>query len=129
MPSYNGILTTSCIRTLTQIALKLSGFICLVSVLSILAVYYPVKLLLHFTCFYSLQDHVIELVIPFRDFNCMWEVRVEASRALLDLEFHRKGIDATLLLFIKYTEEEPSLRGFVHCCFLLGTSLFQTSFC
>ncbi|XP_052118525.1 transcription initiation factor TFIID subunit 2 isoform X3 [Arachis duranensis] len=27
MPSYNGILTISCIRTLAQIALKLSGFI------------------------------------------------------------------------------------------------------
>ena len=32
MPSYNGILTISCIRTLTQIGLKLSGFIPLVSV-------------------------------------------------------------------------------------------------
>lgn len=32
MPSHNGILTISCIRTLTQIALKLSGFFSLVSV-------------------------------------------------------------------------------------------------
>jgi len=31
MPRYNGILTISCIRTLTQIALKLSEFIPLVS--------------------------------------------------------------------------------------------------
>ncbi|KAK3225655.1 hypothetical protein Dsin_005517 [Dipteronia sinensis] len=85
MPSYNGILMISCIRTLTQIALKLSGFICL--------------------------DNVVELIKPFRDFNTIWLVRIEASRALLDLEFHCKGIDATLLLFIKYIEEEPSLRG------------------
>ncbi|KAL5815631.1 hypothetical protein ACOSQ4_026272 [Xanthoceras sorbifolium] len=85
MPSYNGILTISCIRTLTQIALKLSGFICL--------------------------DHVVELVKPFWDFNTIWQVRIEASRALLDLEFHCKGINATLSLFIKYVEEEPSLRG------------------
>ncbi|KAK2663584.1 hypothetical protein Ddye_002158 [Dipteronia dyeriana] len=85
MPSYNGILTISCIRTLTQIALKLSGFICL--------------------------DNVVELIKPFRDFNTIWLVRIEASRALLDLEFHCKGIDASLLLFIKYIEEEPSLRG------------------
>ncbi|XP_061373985.1 transcription initiation factor TFIID subunit 2 isoform X2 [Gastrolobium bilobum] len=85
MPSYNGILTISCIRTLTQIALKLSGFIPL--------------------------DRVYELVMPFRNLKAMWQVRIEASRALLDLEFHSKGIDAALLLFIKYVVEEPSLRG------------------
>ncbi|XP_004508576.1 transcription initiation factor TFIID subunit 2 isoform X2 [Cicer arietinum] len=85
MPSYNGILTVSCIRTLTQIALKLSGFIPL--------------------------DRVYELVKPFRDLKAIWQVRIEASRALLDLEFHCKGIDAALLLFTKYVQEEPSLRG------------------
>lgn len=85
MPSYNGILTISCIRTLAQIALKLSGFIHL--------------------------DHVFELIKPFRDFKAIWQVRIEASRALLDLEFHCNGIDAALLMFIKYVEEEPSLRG------------------
>ncbi|GKU95048.1 hypothetical protein SLEP1_g8456 [Rubroshorea leprosula] len=85
MPSYNGILTISCIRTLTQIALKLSAFIHL--------------------------DNVFQLIVPFRDFKTIWQVRIEASRALLDLEFHLRGIDATLLLFIKYIEEELSLRG------------------
>ncbi|GAY58071.1 hypothetical protein CUMW_184270 [Citrus unshiu] len=85
MPSYNGILTISCIRTLTQIALKLSGFISL--------------------------DQVVKLIKPFRDFNTIWQVRVEASRALLDLEFHCNGIDSALSLFIKSVEEEPSLRG------------------
>ncbi|XP_017649919.1 transcription initiation factor TFIID subunit 2 isoform X2 [Gossypium arboreum] len=85
MPSYNGILTISCIRTLAQIALKLSGFIHL--------------------------DHVFELIKPFRDSKTIWQVRIEASRALLDLEHHCNGINAALLLFIKYIEEEPSLRG------------------
>ncbi|XP_028793149.1 transcription initiation factor TFIID subunit 2 isoform X1 [Neltuma alba] len=85
MPSYNGVLTISCIRTLTQIALKLSGFIPL--------------------------DRVYGLIKPFRDIKVMWQVRIEASRALLDLEFHSKGIDAVLLLFIRYVEEELSLRG------------------
>ncbi|GAU19050.1 hypothetical protein TSUD_193870, partial [Trifolium subterraneum] len=85
MPSYNGILTVSCIRTLAQIALKLSGFIPL--------------------------DRVYELVKPFRDLKTIWQVRIEANRALLDLEFHCKGIDAALLLFAKYVEEEPSSRG------------------
>ncbi|TYH61377.1 hypothetical protein ES332_D07G047800v1 [Gossypium tomentosum] len=75
MPSYNGILTISCIRTLTQIALKLSGFIHL--------------------------DHVFELIKPFRDSKTIWQVRIEASRALLDLEHHCNGINAALLLFIK----------------------------
>ncbi|KAL2645776.1 hypothetical protein AAZV13_05G012000 [Glycine max] len=85
MPSYNGILTISCIRTLTQIALKLSGFIPL--------------------------DRVYELVKPFRDLKALWQVQIEASKALLDLEFHCKGMDSALLLFIKYIEEEHSLRG------------------
>ncbi|KAJ6676938.1 TRANSCRIPTION INITIATION FACTOR TFIID [Salix viminalis] len=85
MLSYNGILTISCIRTLTQLALKLSGSI-------------------H-------HDHVFQLIKPFRDFKTIWQIRIEASRALLDLEFHCKGMDAALSLFITYLEEEPSLRG------------------
>ncbi|KAJ6293691.1 hypothetical protein OIU76_021871 [Salix suchowensis] len=85
MLSYNGILTISCIRTLTQLALKLSGSI-------------------H-------HDHVFQLIKPFRDFKTIWQIRIEASRALLDLEFHCKGMDAALSLFITYLEEETSLRG------------------
>ncbi|PHT47203.1 Transcription initiation factor TFIID subunit 2 [Capsicum baccatum] len=85
MPSYNGILTISCIRSLTQIALKLSEFVPL--------------------------DRVIELINPFRTSRTLWKVRVEASRSLLDLEFQRDGIDAALTLFIRYLDEEPTLRG------------------
>lgn len=85
MPSYNGILSVSCIRSLTHIALKLLGFVPL--------------------------DRVFELVKPFRDIKAIWQVRVEASRALLDLEFHCKGIDAALALFMRYLDEEPSFRG------------------
>ncbi|KAL5544709.1 hypothetical protein UlMin_008493 [Ulmus minor] len=85
MPSYNGILTISCIRTLAQVALKLSGFVPL--------------------------DRIFELLKPFRDVKAIWQVRIEASRALLDLEFHCGGVDAALSLFMKYLEDEPSLRG------------------
>ncbi|KAM7475389.1 hypothetical protein LguiB_022632 [Lonicera macranthoides] len=85
MPSYNGVLAISCIRTLTQIALKLAGFLSL--------------------------DRVIELIVPFCISKTVWQVRIEATRALLDLEFHRKGVDAALKLFITYLKEEPSLRG------------------
>ncbi|KAK4749006.1 hypothetical protein SAY87_026455 [Trapa incisa] len=85
MPSYNGILTISCIRTLSQLALKFSEFIPL--------------------------DRVVELIKPFRDNKKVGQIRIEASRALLDLEFQYKGLEATLSLFIKYLEEEPSPRG------------------
>ncbi|GAB4860954.1 hypothetical protein Ancab_036114 [Ancistrocladus abbreviatus] len=85
MPSYNGVLTISCIRTLMQIALKLFEFISI--------------------------ERVVELIKPFLNFKVLWEIRVEARRALLDLEFHCKSIDAALVLFIKCLEEEPSLRG------------------
>ncbi|XP_021849855.1 transcription initiation factor TFIID subunit 2 isoform X2 [Spinacia oleracea] len=85
MPSYNGILTISCIRAITQMSLKLSEFIPL--------------------------DSILELIKPFQDCKAIWQVRIEARRALLDIEFYSKGIDAALLLFIKFLEEESSLRG------------------
>ncbi|KAG5536294.1 hypothetical protein RHGRI_023916 [Rhododendron griersonianum] len=85
IPSYNGTLMISCIRTLTQVALKLSEFVPL--------------------------DRMFELIKPFRDSKTMWKVRIEASKALIDLEFYRNGINAALTLFIKYLEEETSLRG------------------
>ncbi|KAG8376748.1 hypothetical protein BUALT_Bualt09G0096000 [Buddleja alternifolia] len=84
MPSHNGILTTSCIQSLTQIALKLSESIPL--------------------------DRIVELIKPYRA-SKMWQIRVGATRALLELEFQCKGIDAALTLFIKYLSDEPSLRG------------------
>ncbi|CAJ1944350.1 unnamed protein product [Sphenostylis stenocarpa] len=62
-------------------------------------------------CFKAFRDRVYELVKPFCDLKTLWQVRIEASRALLDLEFHCKGMDSALLLFIKYLEEERSLRG------------------
>ncbi|XP_077241077.1 TBP-associated factor 2 isoform X2 [Tasmannia lanceolata] len=83
MPSYNGVLTISCIRSLTQIALKLTAL-----------------------------DRVFCLIKPFRNFETApWQVRIEASRALLDLEFYFKGIDSALSLFMEFLDEEPSLRG------------------
>lgn len=58
-----------------------------------------------------MQDRVIELINPFRTSKTLWKVRVEASRSLLDLEFQGKGIDAALTLFIRYLDEEPTIRG------------------
>ncbi|KAL8140263.1 hypothetical protein V2J09_006284 [Rumex salicifolius] len=94
MPSYNGILTISCIRSLTQIALKLSDFVPL--------------------------ESISENIKLFQDHEVIWQVRMEASRALLDLEMRKKGTTATLALFIKQLEDEPSVRGqvklAVHMC-------------
>ncbi|KAL6846135.1 hypothetical protein ACP4OV_023583 [Aristida adscensionis] len=85
MPGYNGVLTVSCIRTLARIAGRVSSSICL--------------------------DHICELIGPFRNMDKPWKVRIEASRVLIDLELHHKGLDSALLLFLKYVDEEKSLRG------------------
>lgn len=85
MPGYNGVLTVSCIRALARIAERVSSSICL--------------------------DRICELITPFRNMDKPWKVRIEASRVLLDLELHHKGLDAALLLFLKYADEEKSLRG------------------
>lgn len=84
MPSHNGMLTVCCMQSLTQMALKLSDFIPL--------------------------DHVIELIKPYR-VSKTWQIQVAASKALLELEFQCKGIDAALTLLIKYLNDETSLRG------------------
>lgn len=111
MPSYNGILTVSCIRTLTQIALKLSEFISLVTIFPSPLLFSFLKIKsIYLLCFF-LQDRIIDLIKPFCSSKPQWQVRIEAFRSLLDLEYHCKGIDAALILFVKYLEEEPSLRG------------------
>ncbi|XP_057777972.1 transcription initiation factor TFIID subunit 2-like [Salvia miltiorrhiza] len=84
MPSHNGILTICCIQSLTQMALKLSEFIPL--------------------------DHVVELIRPYR-VSKTWQIRIAASRGLVELEVQCKGIDAALKLFIEYLNDETSLRG------------------
>lgn len=84
MPSHNGILTVSCIHSLTQMALKLSEFVSLDNLIEIIRLYRVSK-----TC----------------------QIRVAASRALLELESQCKGTDAALKLFIRYLNDETSLRG------------------
>ncbi|KQJ90190.1 hypothetical protein BRADI_4g29947v3 [Brachypodium distachyon] len=85
MPGYNGVLTVSCIRALARIAERVSSSICI--------------------------DRICELIAPFRNIDKPWKVQIEASRVLIDLEHHHKGLDAALLLFLKYTYEEKSLQG------------------
>ncbi|XP_073310430.1 transcription initiation factor TFIID subunit 2 isoform X3 [Primulina huaijiensis] len=87
MPSHNGILTINCIRSLTRIAVKLSEFIPL--------------------------DHVIEFIKPYWA-SKTWQIQVDAKRSLLELEFQCHGIDAALILFIRYVNDEMSLRGLQH---------------
>ncbi|XP_020679173.1 transcription initiation factor TFIID subunit 2 isoform X1 [Dendrobium catenatum] len=86
MPSYDGILTINCLHTLVRVALKMSTTI-------------PI-------------DHVFELIKPFRNVKrSSWKIRIEANKALLDLEYYCKGLDAAICLFTKFMLEEPSLPG------------------
>ncbi|XP_020248990.1 transcription initiation factor TFIID subunit 2 [Asparagus officinalis] len=86
MPRYNGILTVSCLRTLAQIGWKMSSIVPL--------------------------ERISEVIKPFcSSEKASWIVRLEACKLLLDLEFHCRGLDATLSLFMKFLEEETSLRG------------------
>lgn len=84
MPSHNGILTINCIRSLTRIAVKLSEFIPL--------------------------DRVVEFIKPYWA-SKTWQIQVDAKRSLLELEFQCHGIDAALILFIRYVNDDMSLRG------------------
>ncbi|KAL0701686.1 hypothetical protein Bca4012_057808 [Brassica carinata] len=90
MPSYSGVLTISCIRTLAQTALKLSDSISF--------------------------EYICKLLEPFRKPDTILQVRIEASRALLDIEYESKGISSAISLFMKYVGEETSLRGQVKLC-------------
>lgn len=110
MPSHNGMLTVCCMQSLTQMALKLSSFIPLVSNFLLFNVCLT-ELLLNLICSH-IQDHVIELIKPYR-VSKTWQIQVAASKALLELEFQCKGIDAALTLLIKYLNDETSLRGFL----------------
>lgn len=86
MPSYGGILTINCLHTLVRVALKM-------------------KTSVHI-------GEVCELIKPFRNVErSSWKVRIGASKALLDLEYNSKGLDAAIYLFNKFIVEEPSLRG------------------
>ena len=116
MPGYNGVLTVSCIRALARIAERVSSSICLVRRIPLIVLF------CHCQCsscicqscgatFLSLQDRICELIAPFRNIDKPWKVRIEASRVLLDLELHHKGLNAAVLLFLKYIDEEKSLQG------------------
>lgn len=59
-----------------------------------------------------IQGRICELIQPYRNVEkSLWKVRIEASRALLDLKYHSDGIDAVLTLFMNFLEGETSLRG------------------
>lgn len=42
-----------------------------------------------------------------------WKVRMEASKALLTLQFHWNGLGEALSLFLEFVGQEASLRGIV----------------
>ncbi|KAI5059244.1 hypothetical protein GOP47_0025563 [Adiantum capillus-veneris] len=85
MPSYNHLLTTSCIQTLTKLALKFSVVLPL--------------------------DQIEEILLPFKDTKTVhWKVRSVVLRALLELEIHFKGLDSGINLAFQLVDEDPSMR-------------------
>ncbi|KAL2651150.1 hypothetical protein R1flu_019278 [Riccia fluitans] len=84
MPSYNGILTISCIHTLTRLAVKFSDVL-------------PVE--------------GLELLLqPFGDaLTNTRQVRVTAFQALLELEARFRGLDAAINLALRLVKRDPSL--------------------
>lgn len=73
-----------------------------------------------------MKERVVELIKPYRSPEAIWEVRIEATRALLDVEFQCSGIDVALMQFIAYLNEESSLKGFLSLSlFFLIHSLYR----
>ncbi|KAJ7565528.1 hypothetical protein O6H91_02G064000 [Diphasiastrum complanatum] len=84
IPSYNCILTISCIRTLTRLGLKFSSIL-------------PVTPL-------------EQILSPFKQADCTpWRVRVVALQAFLDITHHTQGLDAALSLTLRLIQEENCL--------------------
>ncbi|BBM98136.1 transcription initiation factor TFIID subunit 2 [Marchantia polymorpha subsp. ruderalis] len=84
MPSYNGVLTISCIHTLTRLAINFSDVL-------------PVE---------SLE----RLLQPFGDAQSSTrQVRVNALQALLELEARFRGLDASVNLALRLVKKDPSL--------------------
>ncbi|XP_024359807.1 transcription initiation factor TFIID subunit 2 isoform X2 [Physcomitrium patens] len=83
MPSYNGVVATSCIRTLANIAIRFS---------------------------YALSIERVKLLLKqFKDRDKInWRVRVAALKALLDIEYYSKGLEAAVILALQLIHSEFS---------------------
>jgi hypothetical protein len=87
MPSYNGVVSISCIHTLKKLALRLSQVL-------------P-------------SERIKRLLQPFTGgpTTTRWQVRVAAMKALVDLEVQAQGLQAAVILAVHFMEADPSLRG------------------
>ncbi|KAH8975592.1 hypothetical protein BDL97_01G166800 [Sphagnum fallax] len=86
MPSYNGVVSISCIHTLKKLALRLSQVL-------------P-------------SERIKRLLQPFTGgpTTTRWQVRVAAMKALVDLEVQAQGLQAAVILAVHFMEADPSLR-------------------
>eukprot|EP00250_Pteridium_aquilinum_P006300 c16246_g1_i1 orf=741-4946(+) len=85
MPSYNHLLTISCILTLIKLALKFSIVLPL--------------------------DHIEKILSPFKDpKTAHWQVRAVVLQGLLELEIHLKGLDSGINLAFQLVSADPSMR-------------------
>lgn len=52
-----------------------------------------------------------QLLKPFKEPKVQWQVRVAALKALLDLEFHSKGLEAVVILALQHIHDDQSFAG------------------
>lgn len=129
MPSYNGVVTISCIHTLTKLAIRFSQVLPLVWFFKLSLLGYlcqgdgfhwndltcngSITLQDNDTHKFSLdQDRITQLLKTFKDAKIIrWQVRVAALRALLELEFHSKGLESAAVLALQHISDDPSFAG------------------
>ena len=57
------------------------------------------------------QEGVKQLLKPFKDQKIQWQVRVAALKALLDIEFHSKGLEGAVILALQQVHDDCSFAG------------------
>lgn len=62
-----------------------------------------------------------QLLKPFKEHKVQWQVRVAALKALLDIEFHSKGLEAVVILALQLVHDDQSFTGEVFDFKLLFT--------
>lgn len=145
MPSYNGVVTVSCIHTLAKLAIRFSHALPTVSYRTFTFWHAQVEksYVLDVASFCSsgsmgistsdrsrfllVQERVKQLLKPFKEQKVQWQVRVAALKALLDIEFHSKGLEAAVILALQQVHDDLSFAGEVFPHKALYTLVQDTS--
>jgi len=54
---------------------------------------------------------VKQLLKSFKEHKVQWQVRVAALKALLDIEFHSRGLEAVVVLALQLVHDDQSFAG------------------